>query len=152
MDFGSNNKRNRYFNIIFLGIFLAEIIIYIIGMVILPIRTDLLIIITSVFFMSGIYTIRKELDLCYLIYVALIIQGLCFLYYIWYITEAIPPISGILGLILLGLTFINTILCHRNFDKNLKFYFELMKFNPNLDKEFEYSNDLDDDDDDDDEE
>ncbi|GBB94223.1 hypothetical protein RclHR1_23120003 [Rhizophagus clarus] len=51
-------------------------------------------------------------------------------------------ISGIVGLILLGLTFINTILCHRNF----------VKFNPIMDKEFEYSNDLDDDDDDDDEE
>ncbi|CAB5372830.1 unnamed protein product [Rhizophagus irregularis] len=62
------------------------------------------------------------------------------------------PITRILGLTLFGLTFINTILCHRNFGKNFTFYVESMKFNPNLDKEFEYSNDLDDDDDDDDEE
>jgi hypothetical protein len=61
MDFSSNNekknKRNRFLNIIFLGIFLAEIIIGIIGMVILPIKTDLLIIFVSITFVSGIYTV-----------------------------------------------------------------------------------------------
>jgi hypothetical protein len=61
MDFGSNNeKRNklyRYLNIAFLGIFLTEIIIYIIGIVILPIRTDWLILFVSLIFMSGIYTV-----------------------------------------------------------------------------------------------
>ncbi|POG65413.1 hypothetical protein GLOIN_2v423846 [Rhizophagus irregularis DAOM 181602=DAOM 197198] len=64
MDFNSNNenqnKRNRYFNIIFLGIFLTEIIIYIIGIVILPIRSDCLIILVSVIFISGIYTFFKK--------------------------------------------------------------------------------------------
>ncbi|RGB31135.1 hypothetical protein C1646_817493 [Rhizophagus diaphanus] len=44
-------------------------------------------------------------------------------------------------LILISLLFINTILCHRNFGKNLKFY---IKFDPKLDKEYEYSNDLND--------
>ncbi|PKY51230.1 hypothetical protein RhiirA4_424362 [Rhizophagus irregularis] len=146
MDFNSNNekknKRNRYFNIIFLGIFLTEIITYIIGIVILPIRSDWLIMPVSVIFISGIYTIRKELKFgTFLIYGSVIVQGICF--YFW------PKYKRILGLILLGLTFINTILCHINFGKHHIF---LLKFNPNLDKEYEYLNDLDDDDDDDEEE
>ncbi|CAB4406210.1 unnamed protein product [Rhizophagus irregularis] len=324
MDFNSNNenqnKRNRYFNIIFLGIFLTEIIIYIIGIVILPIRSDWLIILVSVIFISGIYTflkktlfylsafcvvnmiqciilidfvclyrykilhkgnyflkyvtkpnvfkkfyedgvfdvlenekkyistfiipniiaifliivfvnlynvlifmtwkneywdfisrtkilipnnkikssnssstdldlsiviikaikilslftlalslkiIRKELKFgIFLIYGSLIVQGLCF--YFWLdvqkysevdnminmlsINNRMPALtlSRILGLILLGLTFINTILCHLNFGKH--HIFLLKFFNPNLDKEFEYLNDMDDDDDDDEEE
>ncbi|CAB4439957.1 unnamed protein product [Rhizophagus irregularis] len=338
MDFDSNderNKRNRYFNIIFLGIFLTEIIIYIIGIVILPIRSDFLIILVSVIFISGIYTffkktllylsafcvvnmiqciilidfaslyrytiilrkseinnalvdnnyydilllsitklnvikkfyednglknefdekkyrttfiipniiaivliivfvilyiilifmtwkneywdfisrtkifipndkikssissiyydpylvsvfgdnyihylspirlsiivinflslytlllslkiIRKELKFSiFLIYGALIVQ--CLHFYFWLklrISSFAPafPISIILGLIFIGLTFINTILCHRNFGKN---HILLLKFNPNLNNlEYEYSNDLDDDDDDDEEE
>ncbi|CAB4374334.1 unnamed protein product [Rhizophagus irregularis] len=358
MDFNSNNenqnKRNRYFNIIFLGIFLTEIIIYIIGIVILPIRSDWLIILVSVIFISGIYTffkktlfylsafcvvnmiqciilidfvclyrykilhkgnyflkyvtkpnvfkkfyedgvfdvlenekkyistfiipniiaifliivfiilynvlifmtwkneywdfisrtkilipndkikksyiiykfynfllyillnlivifnlfdiydifsitssnssstdldlsiiikaikilslftlalslkiIRKELKFgIFLIYGSLIVQGLCF--YFWLdvqkysevdnminmlsINNRMPALtlSRILGIILLGLTFINTILCHLNFGKH--HIFLLKFFNPNLDKEFEYLNDMDDDDDDDEEE
>ncbi|GBC53729.1 hypothetical protein GLOIN_2v1569746 [Rhizophagus irregularis DAOM 181602=DAOM 197198] len=335
MDFNSNNenqnKRNRYFNIIFLGIFLTEIIIYIIGIVILPIRSDWLIILVSVIFISGIYTffkktlfylsafcvgnyflkyvtkpnvfkkfyedgvfdvlenekkyistfiipniiaifliivfinlynvlifmtwkneywdfisrtkilipndkikksyiiykfynfllyillnlivifnlfdiydifsitssnssstdldlsiiikaikilslftlalslkiIRKELKFgIFLIYGSLIVQGLCF--YFWLdvqkysevdnminmlsINNRMPALtlSRILGIILLGLTFVNTILCHLNFGKH--HIFLLKFFNPNLDKEFEYLNDMDDDDDDDEEE
>ncbi|PKY51232.1 hypothetical protein RhiirA4_532364 [Rhizophagus irregularis] len=55
----------------------------------------------------------------------------------------------IIGLMLLVLTFINTILCHLNFGKS---HILLLKFNPNLDKDYEYSDDLDDNDDDDEEE
>ncbi|CAB4406206.1 unnamed protein product [Rhizophagus irregularis] len=331
MDFGLNNerknKRNHFLNIIFLGIFLAEIIIYIIGIVILPIRTDWLISFASVFFVSGIYTffkktllyllafcvvniiqciilidivqyftfgdvtnvtliarpdvvkkflhgigekeykmtliipniiaggliiffvllyiiliimmwknkywyaisrtnisilnmpsvikksyitykfynfllyiilylivvwnligmddslsllkgtygvvdllvgisitvtnflslftltlsliiIKKELKCSvFLIYIALILQ---FIFFFFMANHLL--ITGIFLLTLSGLTLINTILCHRNFGKNFIFYVESMKFNPNLDKEFEYSNDLDDDDDDGEEE
>ncbi|CAB4406213.1 unnamed protein product [Rhizophagus irregularis] len=334
MDFNSNNekknKRNRYFNIIFLGIFLTEIITYIIGIVILPIRSDWLIMPVSVIFISGIYTFFKktllylsafcvvnmiqciilidfarfyrytifhedQVDLSFLEYVTkqdvfnvkfsndsklhglfnkfdefdekeyrtifiipiiiaivliivfvilyivlifitwkneywdfisrtkilipndkikkfyIIYKFYNFLLYILLnlivvfnlsdtynfffrlriytspylefniIIKAIKilslftltlslkiirkelkfdqmlsinnmpalPLSRILGLILLGLTFINTILCHINFGKHHIF---LLKFNPNLDKEYEYLNDLDDDDDDDEEE
>ncbi|PKY44413.1 hypothetical protein RhiirA4_419019 [Rhizophagus irregularis] len=92
--------------------------------------------------------IKKELKCSvFLIYIALILQGFLSL-----ICAAQFPITRNLGLTLLGLTFMNTILCHRNFGKNFIFYVESMKFNPNLDEEFEYSNDLDDDDDDDDKE
>ena len=52
------NKRNRYFNTIFLGIFLTEIITYIIlGLFVLPIRIDWLIVLISVILMSGTYTV-----------------------------------------------------------------------------------------------
>ncbi|GES90709.1 hypothetical protein GLOIN_2v1569746 [Rhizophagus clarus] len=80
--------------------------------------------------MFSLTIIRKELKFSvFLIYGALIAQE-------------------IIGIVLLGLTFINTILCHRNFGKNLALH---LNFNPILDKEYEYSNDLDDDDDDDEE-
>ncbi|GES90713.1 hypothetical protein GLOIN_2v1569739 [Rhizophagus clarus] len=307
-----NNKRNRCLNIIFLGIFLAEIIIYLIGIVVLPIRTDFLIVLVSAIFISGIYTYFKKtllhlsafcivnmmqsiilidvvrytmaniahthvdwflfspiikpnvigklqglqsnyeitneklyrmtlifpniiaiaiiiffvilyivliiimwrnnywnvishteilisndilkksyvtyefynfllylllqsifvfslafsafynptfanfIDICFMVINFLPLFTLTFslkisvsfFTFYWFILY-IFQISGIVGLILLGLTFINTILCHRNFGSNLIFR---LKFNPIMDKEFEYSNDLDDDDDDDDEE
>ncbi|EXX76163.1 hypothetical protein RirG_035700 [Rhizophagus irregularis DAOM 197198w] len=111
--------------------------------------------------------IRKELKFgIFLIYGSLIVQGLCF--YFWLdvqkysevdnminmlsINNRMPALtlSRILGIILLGLTFVNTILCHLNFGKH--HIFLLKFFNPNLDKEFEYLNDMDDDDDDDEEE
>ncbi|PKY44415.1 hypothetical protein RhiirA4_513649 [Rhizophagus irregularis] len=93
-------------------------------------------------------TIKKELKCSvFLIYIALILQ---FIFFFFMANHLL--ITGIFLLTLSGLTLINTILCHRNFGKNFIFYVESMKFNPNLDKEFEYSNDLDDDDDDGEEE
>ncbi|RGB31136.1 hypothetical protein C1646_270719 [Rhizophagus diaphanus] len=55
-----SSSRNRYFNIIFLGIFFSEIIIYIKCLFILPIRTDWLILSVSIIFMSGIYAFLKK--------------------------------------------------------------------------------------------
>ncbi|PKK80448.1 hypothetical protein RhiirC2_704243 [Rhizophagus irregularis] len=207
MDFGLNNekknKRNHYLNIIFLGIFLAEIIIYIIGIIIgiVFFRKTLLyllafcvvniiqsIILIDVFIVSDVTLVtiltkpEKDYNMTLIISNIIVNVFFVFLYIIliimmwknkyWNVISRtkilIPndmikryffaiwtlefPITRILGLTLFGLTFINTILCHRNFGKNFTFYVESMKFNPNLDKEFEYSNDLDDDDDDDDEE
>ncbi|CAB4406216.1 unnamed protein product [Rhizophagus irregularis] len=106
--------------------------------------------------------IKRELKFSvFLIYIALIVQSLSFLYcYFYYLFDDYYiinefkmanryKISIIIGLMLLVLTFINTILCHLNFGKS---HILLLKFNPNLDKDYEYSDDLDDNDDDDEEE
>ncbi|GBC40819.1 hypothetical protein GLOIN_2v1780283 [Rhizophagus irregularis DAOM 181602=DAOM 197198] len=57
------------------------------------------------------------------------------------VQKLLKKITTFAMLILLSLLFIITILCHRNFGKNLQFY---IKFDPKLDKEYEYSNDLND--------
>ncbi|CAB4406235.1 unnamed protein product [Rhizophagus irregularis] len=51
----------------------------------------------------------------------------------------ILTITCFVTLSLLGLLIVNTILCHINFGKNLKFY---LTFEPDLGKEYEYSNDI----------
>ena len=51
------NEQNRYFNIAFLGIFLTEIILCIIGLVISITDTNPLIVLVFTIFMSGIYTV-----------------------------------------------------------------------------------------------
>ncbi|PKY47670.1 hypothetical protein RhiirA4_444976 [Rhizophagus irregularis] len=121
-----------------------------------PIRLSIIVInfLSLYTLLLSLKIIRKELKFSiFLIYGALIVQ--CLHFYFWLklrISSFAPafPISIILGLIFIGLTFINTILCHRNFGKN---HILLLKFNPNLNNlEYEYSNDLDDDDDDDEEE
>src|SRR3954449_7303471 len=64
----SNNERNNiHFNLIFLGIFLMEIISGIIGVFMLSIRIDLLILLFSIIFMSGIYTVNYSLLLLLLL-------------------------------------------------------------------------------------
>jgi hypothetical protein len=61
MEFRSNNKakNRRYFNITFLGIFLFEIIIGLIGIFILPTKTENLISSVFVTFIFGIYTVSN---------------------------------------------------------------------------------------------
>ncbi|PKY12580.1 hypothetical protein RhiirB3_518110 [Rhizophagus irregularis] len=86
--------------------------------------------------------IKEELKFyIFLIYVAIIVQIVfLFLFYI-YDNFKLYSVTTFAMLILLSLLFIITILCHRNFGKNLQFY---IKFDPKLDKEYEYSNDLND--------
>ena len=73
MDLSLNNERNskriRYFKIIFLGIFLTEIIIYSVGLFISPIRTDWLIGLVSAIFISGIYTVSYFLLVTYIFHI-----------------------------------------------------------------------------------
>ncbi|RIA87687.1 hypothetical protein C1645_827474 [Glomus cerebriforme] len=102
--------------------------------------------------MFGSKIIKEESRGCiFLIYVALIWQFV-FIILVCMENSSPYPITTIAILSLLCSLFINTILCHRNFGKNLKLYLELNQFNPNLDKEYEYSNLSDDDDDDEEEE
>ncbi|CAB5372840.1 unnamed protein product [Rhizophagus irregularis] len=87
--------------------------------------------------------IKRELKFrVFLIYITLIVQGLCSFFFYYYFWNGKDLIGVIIILILLVFTFINTILCHRNFGKS---HILLIKFNPNLDKDYEYSDDLDDD-------
>ncbi|CAB4386461.1 unnamed protein product [Rhizophagus irregularis] len=77
----------------------------------------------------------------FLIYVTIIGQIFLLFFYDTNFTLDLHSVTIYVMYILMSLLFINTILCHLNFGKNLKFY---IKFDPKLDKEYEYSNDLND--------
>ncbi|RIA80956.1 hypothetical protein C1645_837807 [Glomus cerebriforme] len=78
--------------------------------------------------------IRKELRFyMFFIYCAIFGQVLFVLYYLDL------DLMGFITWTSLILLFVNTILCHINFGKKLKFY---LTFDPDLGREYEYSNDF----------